>query len=119
MVPDPMVLARALTEMTRGVLEGHSDAAFRMQCARAVLRIDQHPSGEEVLTYHRHLLAEFETLALAQPEVSAGKVAEISNSGEQANKSHSVTQNEKPRLPTRKLCKFFVLSRGCQKGFTL
>ena len=116
MVPDPMVLARALTEMTRGVLEGHSDAAFRMQCTRAVLRIDQHPSGEEVLTYHRHLLAEFETLALAQPEVSGGKVAEISNSGEQANKGHSVTQNEKPGLPTRKLCKFFVLSRGCRKG---
>ena len=86
MVPDPMILARALTEMTRGVLEGHSDAAFRVQCARATLRIDQHPSGEEVLTYHRHLLAEFETLALAQPEVSGGKVAEVSNSGEQAMK---------------------------------
>ena len=116
MVPDPMVLARALTEMTRGVLEGHSDAAFRMQCARATLRIDQHPSGEEVLTYHRHLLAEFETLALAQPEVSGGKVAEVSNAGEQANESHSIVQKEKPRLPTRKLCKFFVLSRGCRKG---
>ena len=61
--PDPSILARGLTTVTAQHIAENADVQFRTQCVRSALHIDLRPSGDEVLDYHNHLLAEFETMA--------------------------------------------------------
>ena len=73
--PDPSILARGLTTVTAQHIAENADVQFRTQCVRSALHIDLHPSGDEVLDYHKHLLAEFETMAPLKPDVNPQKNA--------------------------------------------
>ena len=59
--PDPPVLAGGLTKMTGHILNQKPDPLFKTQMIRTMLNIESHEVA--VLEYHKHSLAEFETLA--------------------------------------------------------
>ena len=49
--------------MTAHILSQNPDPLFRTQMIRTMPNIESHPTEVAVLEYHKHLLAEFETLA--------------------------------------------------------
>ena len=120
-VPDTSILARGLTNMSSSIIGKHQDVLFRTQCVRSALHIDLHPSGEEVLDYHKHLLAEFETLAGAidvkktdapNPKLQAMDAAGGSGSQpsgkDQGNGGKGGGKSNK--------CKYFLSPKGCKYG---
>lgn len=62
-LPDPMVLVSALTSMTKPVLRREPEVTWRTELVKSTLQLHGRPSEEAVRSYHRHLLAAFETLA--------------------------------------------------------
>ena len=114
--PDPSILARGLTTVTSQHIARNPDVQFRTQVVRSALHIDLHPSGDEVLDYHKHLLAEFETMAggvdpkKVDPKVQAlNAAAEASGGGNQPLGKGAGGAGGKP-------CKFFLSPKGCRNG---
>ena len=62
-LPDPMVLVGALTAMTKPVISKDVEVTWRTEMVKSALQLHARPSEEAVRSYHKHLLAEFETLA--------------------------------------------------------
>ncbi|CAE7830743.1 TY5A [Symbiodinium sp. CCMP2592] len=63
--PDPSLLARGLTSMTRSVLERDQEVSFRTSLVRSNLLVDTKPSYDSVDQYYHHLLAECEAMAVS------------------------------------------------------
>ena len=62
-LPDPMVLVGALTAMTKPVISKDVEVTWRTEMVKSALQLHARPSEEAVRSYHKHLMAEFETLA--------------------------------------------------------
>ena len=65
-LPDPMVLVGGLTSMTKPVISKEPEVSWRTEMVKSALQLHGRPSEEAVKSYHKHLLAEFETLAGCQ-----------------------------------------------------
>ena len=65
--PDPSLLARGLTSMTKLVLERDQEVSFRTSLVRSNLLVDTKPSYDSVEQYYHHLLAECEAMAVTSP----------------------------------------------------
>ena len=128
-VPDPTVLARALTTITQPILEKNAEAAFRTSLLRNTLQIDTFPTTDNVLALHRHLLAEAEGLAAGTKKSSsttaAMEAASRAGGGEQQPKAkglHQAGEERKPSQPaasssTAKPCRWFAKTEeGCRRG---
>ena len=61
--PDATVLCQSLSTITSLVLTSHEEVKFRTFMLRSMLKVDAQPTTSAVLEYHRHLLAEMETLS--------------------------------------------------------
>ena len=61
--PDATVLCQSLSTITSIVLTSHEEVKFRTFMLRSMLKVDAQPTTSAVLEYHRHLLAEMETLS--------------------------------------------------------
>ena len=59
-VPDPTVLMRGLTRLTKRVMNAHPELAFRVSLARNTLLVDSIPNHKTVSQLADHILAEFE-----------------------------------------------------------
>ncbi|CAE7436865.1 unnamed protein product [Symbiodinium sp. CCMP2592] len=62
-LPDSSLQVRALTKITRSVLQQNPEVAFRVNLARASLQIDLTPDPEKVQKLHAQLLGELEAIA--------------------------------------------------------
>ena len=136
---DPTVLSRALSTIMQAVLEGFPEAAFRTSLVRNSLRLDTRPTGENVIAFHRHLLAEAEALATGTkvtPSTTTPPQAPVTEArGTQGDKGarlkglHAqgapeppVPKVKAPPPPTpptapSKQCKWFAKSEaGCRRG---
>ena len=76
-LPDPMVLVGALTCMTRSVILGNMEVSWRAEMVKSTLQLHARPSEEAVMSYHKHLLAEFETLAGALEPKTVDAIAKV------------------------------------------
>ena len=63
--PDPSLLVRGLSTMTKQVLEKDVEVNFRTSLVRSTLLVDTTPSYESVEKYYHHLLAECESMAVS------------------------------------------------------
>ena len=63
--PDPSLLMRGLSLITRAVLEKEPEVSFRTSLVKSHLQVDTKPSYETVEKFYHHLLAECETLAIS------------------------------------------------------
>ena len=134
-IPDPTVLVRGLTKLTRKILSAHSDLAFRISLARSTLLLDLVPNHTTVGQFADHLLAELEQLHLQErkkkeplpttqdPKIkemkmdndkgkSKGKGKEKGSKGERRDggKGSGGDGEEIPK------CRFYLSETGCRKG---
>ena len=103
-VPDSALRVKALDRITRVVLQGHPDVAFRVNLMRASLQIDSTPSDHKVDQLHAQLLAELEALNHRSPPKEGDK-AKDSNQGAsakvkgvEATESAGSPKNPKPAV---------------------
>ena len=120
-VPDTSILARGLTNMSSSIIGKHQDVLFRTQCERSALHIDLHPSGEEVLDYHKHFLAEFETLAGAidvkKTDAPNPKLQAIDPAGGTGSQPSGKDQGNGGKGGGKSnKCKYFLSPKGCKYG---
>ncbi|CAE7564255.1 unnamed protein product [Symbiodinium sp. CCMP2456] len=69
--PDPSLLARGLSSITKNVLEKDAEASFRTSLVKSHLLIDTQPSIDSVEKYYHHLLAECETMAVSSSTLTS------------------------------------------------
>ena len=110
-LPDPMVLVSALTSMTKPVLRREPEVTWRTELVKSTLQLHGRPSEEAVRSYHRHLLAEFETLAGATVPVKPDDAHTPQLKAVSANDG-----GERPSGAGGKTCKLFLSPKGCQFG---
>ena len=119
-LPDPMVLVGALTAMTKPVISKDVEVTWRTEMVKSALQLHARPSEEAVRSYHKHLRAEFETLAGAakpkKPDVPNPKLQAIDGSGGSgANANPSGGAGAKGGGKGNK-CKYFLSPKGCRYG---
>ena len=111
-LPDPMVLAGGLTSMTKPVISKEPEVSWRTKMVKSALQLHGRPSEEAVKSCHKHLLAEFETLAGAQVAKKGGssnlalKAADVS--GDKAGRGKGGGNGS--------TCKYFLSPKGCRFG---
>ena len=110
-LPDPMVLVSALTSMTKPVLRGEPEVTWRTELVKSTLQLHGRPLEEAVRSYHRHLLAEFETLAGATVPVKPDDAHTPQLKAVSANEG-----GERRSGAGGKTCKLFLSPKGCQFG---
>ena len=117
-LPDPMVLVGALTAMTKPVISKDVEVTRRTEMVKSALQLHARPSEEAVRSYHKHLLAEFETLAGASkpkkgdvPKVQAFDAS--GGSGGNGNPSGGAGAKGGGKGKT---CKYFLSPKGCKYG---
>ena len=69
--PDPSLLTRGLSTITKNVMEKDAEASFRTSLVKSHLSVDTKPSLESVEKYYHHLLAECETIAVSTSTITA------------------------------------------------
>ena len=138
--PDATVLARALSNIMKGVLENHPDAAFGTSLVKNELKLDTKPTNASVVAFHRHLLAEAEALSTGtkartatsttastdtsrtSPPEKQPRLKELRTVGSaettQAPKAKAMSTPSSAGSPkTPKPCLWFAKSdSGCRKG---
>ena len=62
-LPDSALQVRALSKITKAVLQQNPEIAFRVNLARASLQVDLTPDNEKVQKLHAQLLSELEAIA--------------------------------------------------------
>ena len=117
-LPDPMVLVEALTAMTKPVISKDVEVTWRTEMVKSALQLHARPSEEAVRSYHKHLLAEFETLAGASKpkkgDVPKVQVFDASGgSGGNGNPSGGAGAKGGGKGKT---CKYFLSPKGCKYG---
>ena len=110
-LPDPMVLVSALTSMTKPVLRGEPEVTWRTELVKSTLQLHGRPSEEAVRSHHRHLLAEFETLAGAMVPVKPDDAHTLQLKAVSANEG-----GECPSGAGGRARKFFLSLKGCKCG---
>ena len=117
-LPDPMVLVGALTAMTKPVISKDVEVTWRTEMVKSALQLHARPSEEAVRSYHKHLLAEFETLAGAS-KPKKGDVPKVqafdASGGSGANGNPSGGPGAKGG-GKGKTCKYFLSPKGCKYG---
>ena len=118
-LPDPMVLVGGLTSMTKPVISKEPEVSWRTEMVKSALQLHGRPSEEAVKSYHKHLLAEFETLAGAQVAKKGGssnlalKAADASgDKGGKASGAKGGGKGGGNGAP----CKYFLSPKGCKFG---
>ena len=119
-LPDPMVLVGALTAMTKPVISKDVEVTWRTEMVKSALQLHARPSEEAVRSYHKHLMAEFETLAGAakpkKPDVPNPKLQAMDGSGGSgASANPSGGPGAKGGGKGNK-CKYFLSPKGCRYG---
>ena len=135
-VPDPTVLMRGLTRLTKKVMSANPELAFRVSLARNTLLVDSIPNHKTVSQLADHILAELEQVqhqdrkrdaaggdALKAKEIKALEQAadgggkskgKGKDKGEKGGKGER--SNDALASGTEPRCKFFLSDQGCRKG---
>ena len=135
-VPDPTVLMKGLTKLTKRVMSAHPELAFRVSLARNTLLVDSIPNHKTVSQLADHILAEMEqVMHQDRKQKDAGqqdglKAKELRQGGEGghdfgkgAGKGKGKEKGERSERssPDRsgsgdQKCKFYLTDAGCRKG---
>ena len=109
--PDATVLAKGLCSLTEQVLAKDGSAHFRTQLVRSMLHIDAQPSEANVLEFHKHLLAELESIASSS--TTPGQVPKVRFVG---GPNQPAPSSPSGGSQAKNLCRFYLGSSGCKRG---
>ena len=124
--PDPSILMRGLTRLTKRVVDNNRELLFRISLARSTLMVDCAPTRSSVSQFANHLQAELEQIAHVERRGAAAannnkqevKVKKLEERTEAKGESKGKGKREEKggeRMP----CKFFLTEEGCKKGKTV
>ena len=105
--------------MTKPVISKEPEVSWRTEMVKSALQLHGRPSEEAVKSCHKHLLAEFETLAGAQVAKKGGssnlalKAADAS--GDKGGKASGAKGGGKGG-GNGATCKYFLSPKGCKFG---
>ena len=122
-VPDPTVLMKGLTRLTKRVMSANPELAFRVSLARNTLLVDSIPNHKTVSQLADHILAEFEQLQhqdRKQRDAAGGDPAKAKEikTGEQGGGKAKGKGKEKGGKGSggEVKCRFYLTDSGCRKG---
>ena len=121
--PDPSILKRGLTRLTKRVVDNNRELLFRISLARSTLMVDCAPTRSSVSQFANHLQAELEQIAHVERRGAAAannnkqevKVKKLEERTEAKGEGKGKGKREEKggeRMP----CKFFLTEEGCKKG---
>ena len=84
-------------------MASNQDLAFKMNVARQALQLDQNPSLDKALAFHRHALAEVDSLVTNQGSAAGPQVKAMN------------TPSPLPKTGAKAPCKYFLSEKGCRK----
>ena len=135
-IPDPTVMVRGLTKLTRKVMASNQELAFRVSLARNTLQVDSIPTHQSVGKIANHILAELEQVAhqdrkketsgsdpAKMKEIRGGETAPENQKGQGKGKGkdRAAKGNEKGGAGAAGIggdykCRFYLTDQGCRKG---
>ena len=136
-MPDPTVLMRGLTRLTKRVMSANPELAFRVSLARNTLLVDSIPNHTTVSQLADHILAELEQVqhqdrkqrdaaggdpAKAKEVKMLDQMSEMGGKAKGKGKDKGYGKGDKgergdlPAASGEQRCKFFLTDQGCRKG---
>lgn len=123
-IPDPMILARGLSRITKKLVSAHPELHFRLQLVRSSLLLDSIPTHEFITKYYsEHVLAELEQLGhrtKMKEAIGGGREAPKLKKFEDAQGSSKKEGNERKQFgekeKERGKRRFFLTDQGCRRG---
>ena len=124
--PDPSILMRGLTRLTKRVVDNSRELLFRISLARSTLMVDCAPTRSSVSQFANHLQAELEQIAHVERRGAAAannnkqevKVKKLEERTEAKGEGKGKGKREEKggeRMP----CKFFLTEEGCKERKTV
>ena len=105
--------------MTKPVISKEPEVSWRTEMVKSALQQHGRPSEEAVKSCHKHLLAEFETLAGAQVAKKGGSsnlaLKSADASGDEGGKGSGAKSGGKGG-GNGNTCKYFLSPKGCRFG---
>ena len=120
-LPDGILLLKALDEPLQKIAAMDQQAAFRLSQSRMQLQLDQQPTQRSLWAFSQCLLAEAETLVLLQSSTSSTTSTPLKLKQLDADKkSPTKVANGDPKSTTSaavdKPCRYFMSDKGCKAG---
>ena len=134
-IPDPTVLMKGLTRLTKKVMAANPELAFRVSLARNTLQVDSVPTHQSVAKIADHILAEMEQISHQErkskettsgdaPKAKEMKPYEALGDGKGYGKGKGKekgSKGDRQEVPTtgggeQPKCKFYLTDSGCRKG---
>ena len=123
-LPDPSLLLRGLDVLTSQFLQGHNVVNFRVAAYRNDTGVDYAPSSANVAELAEFLLAEFETLAIAEdPRAPPTKRPRAAKAKAEPPASPNPAKANSPSSPPPKAaavsqtpCRDWGTAKGCKRG---
>ena len=117
-VPDPTILARGLSRLTKKLLSLHPELSFRLQLARSSLMIDSVPTPSSITQYAEHVMAELEQVNQQTKKKNPVTDPPRLKRFEEASKDKKDDKEKKPGDEKKDKAKrrFFLTDARCRRG---
>ena len=116
-IPDPTILARGLSKLTKKLVVVHPELNFRLQLVRSSLMVDAVPSHDAISKYSEHLLAELEQMGQQSRKkentVDLPKVKKFEEQGKETKEKKEARDGDDKE---KGKCRFFLTDQGCRRG---
>jgi hypothetical protein len=120
-LPDGILLLKALDEPLQKIASMDQQAAFRLSQSRMQLQLDERPDHRNLWSFSQCLLAEAETLSLLQTAPSTTspqtplKLKQMQGDSKPSSTTTSPGDRAKAGMMD-KPCKYFISDTGCKAG---
>jgi len=120
-LPDGILLLKALDEPLQKIASMDQQAAFRLSQSRMQLQLDERPDHRSLWSFSQCLLAEAETLTLLQTAPSTAspqtplKLKQMQGDSKPSSTTTSPGDKAKAGMMD-KPCKYFISDTGCKAG---
>ena len=120
-LPDGILLLKALDEPLQKIASLDQQAAFRLSQSRMQLQLDQQPTQRSLWAFSQCLLAEAETLVLLQSSTSSTtstplKLKQLEGEKKSPTKVAAGDPKSTTSATVDKPCRYFVSDKGCKAG---
>lgn len=118
-IPDPTILARGLSKLTKKLISVHPELHFRLQLVRSSLMVDSVPTHDAISKYSEHLLAELEQMGhqsrKKETPTELPKIKKMEDHGRDTKEKKEGKESEERE---KGKCRFYLTDQGCRRGKT-
>ena len=118
-IPDPTILAKGVSRITKKMANTYPELNFRLQLIRSSLMVDSIPTHDSINKYSEHLLAELEQLGhqsrKKDPVPEPPKIKKFEEAPKFKKEGEDKKESEKGEEKKGR-CRFFLTDQGCRRG---